>query len=66
MYQVIVNSQENGSSHEFFSKKSEVIRFIARETGVSQKSIANEVNSRSDSEFKRDSQGFRVEIAYVK
>ena len=64
MYQVVIKQQDEGSVQDFFTRKSDVIRFIARETGVSQKSIASEISSRSDSEIKRDSKGFRVEVFF--
>lgn len=63
MYQVIIKSDEN-SAQDFFSTKREVLRFIARETGVSQTSIRNEIAAQDDSEIKRDTLGFRVEILF--
>lgn len=49
----------------FERTKREVIRFIAEETGLSQREIASEVSTKDDSLIKRDNLGWRAKVFYV-
>lgn len=64
MYQIIIKQQDGSDVQDYFTRKSDVVRFIARETGVSQKSIASEVDAQSNSTIKRDNLGWRAEIYF--
>lgn len=60
----IANRTMEECAADFFSNKRDVIRFIAEETGVTQKSIAFEIQARCDDIIKRDSLGWRAEIYF--
>ena len=64
MYEIIIKQQDGSDVRDFFTRKSDVIRFIARETGVSQKSIANEIDAQSNSTIYRDNLGWRAEVYF--
>lgn len=64
MYQVVIKQQGQFQVQDYFTRKADVIQFISQETGVSQKSIRNEVDSKSNSTIYRDSLGWRAEIYF--
>ena len=69
MYTVhVILRNEDGSKddvYDYVTNKRDVVRFIAREAGVTQKSISGEVYAKSDSSIQHDDEGFRVEVAYA-
>jgi hypothetical protein len=64
MYQVIIKTQGDPTEQDFFTRKRDVIRFIAKISGVTQASIKDEVDAQGDSIIYRDNEGWRAEINY--
>lgn len=64
MYEIIIKFQDGSEQRNFTSRKRDVIRFIAQETGASQKSIAGEIDAQSNSKINRDNLGWRAEVYF--
>lgn len=63
-YQASVDVGDYTASEGYFTNKRDVIRFIASEGWVSQRSIQDEVLARVTSTVKRDHLGWRAYIYY--
>lgn len=52
------------NADDFSTRKSDIVDFIASETGLTKREIASEVEARNDSDLHFDSIGIRVEVRY--
>lgn len=65
MYEIIIrNHNENSEARDVVSTLKDVVKFIARETGMTQREVRSELSARADTKFNRDNLGFRVEVNY--
>lgn len=66
MYTVIVTSTDNTDyeRRDVDSRFSNVVKFIARETGMTQREVRKEISAREDGKFNRDNLGFRVVVHF--
>ena len=63
-YQVEIKHNGEVEEIDFFNTKTEVVRFIAKTFGVSQRSISKEISPRCNDWVHRDTIGYRAKIWY--
>ena len=61
MYEIMIKQGEQ-DIRDFASTKRKAVKLIARETGLSQRAVAKEIQAQTNSTVHLDNQGIRINV----